>query len=44
MEGHAWSIGIVSMSGSPYLYGAVREEKTLVLVAVDGRVCVEYRV
>ena len=44
MEVHIWSIGIVSMSGSPYLYGTARGKKTLVLVAVDGRVCVEYRV
>ena len=41
MEVRAWSIGIVSMSRSPYLYGTARGKKTLVLVAVDGRVRVE---
>ena len=39
-----WSIGIVSMCGSLYLYGTARVKRTLVLVAVDGRVRVEYHV
>ena len=39
-----WSIGIVSMSGIPYLYGTAQGKNTLVLVAVDGKVRVEYRV
>ena len=39
-----WFIGIVSMCGSTYLYGTARGKRTLVLVAVDDRVRVEYRV